>query len=151
MEAGEKFLATNITLDESRPDWKRFPMVLGKRGTGKSFTFRQCIACALQNGLTTCVTPTGTLACTCKDLYSDAITCDTSHSIFQFISHATTLYSINSHLSQYDVIFIDEISQVSGDFCQQQPLATKNGKTIQAKNIFSCQHCRSHVLTFTLT
>ena len=175
MEARKQFLPTNMALDESRPDWKRFPMVLAKPGTGKFFAFQQCIASALQNGLTTCVaTPAGTLACTYKDLYSDAVTCDTIHSIFQFKSHATTVSSINSHLSQYDVIFIDEISQVSValfhhlintinvlnrrpilvhccDFCQQQPLATKNGKTIQAKNILSCQHCHSHVLTFTLT
>ena len=66
---------------------------------------------------------------------------------FQFKRVATTVSSINSQLSQYDVIFIDEILQVSvdlfhhvistinvlnrcpilvlcGDFCQHQPLAT---------------------------
>ena len=81
--------------------------------------------------------------------------------------------SINSYLSVYDVILIDEISQVSkelfhhvttlttlssrpilvlsGDFCQHQPLATKNNKNVQTENILSCNHCMSYVIRFTLS
>ena len=170
----QSLLSTNNTVD-SDVDWKRFPLVLGKPGTGKSFTLQQCIYFCIENNLTICVaTPTGTLACTYKDIYGDEVTCDTIHSVFLFKCNAKMSSSINSHLSVYDVIFIDEISQVSkelfhhvittltslssrpilvlcGDFCQQQPLATKNNKTVQTENILSCNHCMSYVIQFTLS
>ena len=61
MEAGEEFPATNITLDESRPDWKRYPMVLGKPGTGKILPHSAVHCLCFTEWLTTCVaTPTGT-------------------------------------------------------------------------------------------
>ena len=164
-------LSTNNNVD-SDVDWKSFPLVLGKPGTGKSFTLQHCIYFCIENNLTICVAkPIGTLACTYKDLYE--VTCDTIHGVFLFKCNAKMSSSINSYLSVYDVILIDEISQVSkelfhhvttlttlssrpilvlsGDFCQHQPLATNNNKNVQTENILSCNHCMSYVIRFTLS
>ena len=175
VEQREQCLFAGGSAHESDIDWKRFPVVLGKPGTGKSFTMQECIQFSIDNDLKTCVaTPTGTLACTYKDLYGDKVTCDTIHSLFFFKCHSNMSSSVNSSLSLYDVIFIDEISQVSkdlfhhvihtlsilsrrpililcGDFCQQQPLSTRNNKTVQAENIMSCSHCISYLVRFTLS
>ena len=101
---------------ESDIDWKRFPVVLGKSGTGKSFTEQECIQFSIENDLKTFVaTPTGTLKCTYKDLHGDKVTCDTTHSLFFFKCHSNISSAVNSSHSVHNVIFLDEISQVSKD------------------------------------
>ena len=45
-------------------DWRSFLLILGKPGTGKTFTVHKCIQYCLQNHLSVAVAvPTGTLAC----------------------------------------------------------------------------------------
>ena len=108
-------------------------------------------------------------------MYDDTdVHCDTLHSLFKYISVDTTIPVINRALSKYDIIIIDEISQVSvdmfhhitgtidkviprpilflsGDFAQQQPLITLGTRTTTTKNIFSCQHCTSCMIKFHLS
>lgn len=157
------------------PCENKFPLVLGKPGTGKTHTIHKCIQHCLNNGLNPCVAvPTGTLACTYKELYGEDVTCDTLHGIFKFHTITNDKPQINWSLSIYDVIFIDEVSQVSvdlfhhilatvcrldispllilsGDFAQQQPIATVNNRTSMVSNILSCQHCKDHLQIFNLT
>ena len=40
---------------------------------------------------------------------------------------------------------------LSGDFAQQQPLATVQKRTQQVKNTLSCVHCKSHTRMFTMS
>ena len=174
VEQREDYLLTGIATADTEVDWQRFPLLLGRPGTGKSYTLHHCIDLSIAMGLQACVaTPTGTLACTYRDLYGEKLTSNTIHSIFFNNCSATSSTSINPYLSVYDVIFIDEISQVSvdlfhhvvqslsalpkrpililcGDFCQQQPLTTRNHRTVETSNILSCGHCMSSVLRFTL-
>lgn len=71
----QSLISKNTPAFPSNVDWKRFPTVLGKPVTGKSFAIQQCIAFSIQNNLMISVaTPTGTLACTCKEVYGDEAT-----------------------------------------------------------------------------
>ena len=85
VEKREQCLITGVSPIEFDMDWKQFSLVLGKPGTGKSYTMRQCIQFSIDNDPNTCAaTPNGTLACTHKDLNRDTVTCDTIHGIFTF-------------------------------------------------------------------
>eukprot|EP00795_Rhopilema_esculentum_P003594 gene3594-12991_t len=161
-------------IDDSALDWKKFPLILGKPGSGKTYTIHKCIRFCIENDYNVAVAvPTGVLACTYREIYDDDVHCDTVHSLFTYQTMNEKTPSINWMLSQYDVIFIDEISQVStdifhhiiktfeklirrpililsGDFAQQQPIGNRAGKTTTLPNIQSCHHCMSHVVTFQL-
>ena len=164
-----------IAMCPSDVDWRRFLLILGKAGTGKTFTMQQLIQYCLDNMLSVAVAvPTGTLACTYRERYQELVTCDTLHGFFNFSSDNNNGSRINWNIAMYDIIFIDEISQVSvemfhhiistvdkvirrplvvmcGDFAQQQPISTVNNETRQVSNISSCQHCLSFLVRVTLT
>ena len=55
VEAREQSVFSNTMAHECDIDWKRFPLVVGKPGTGKSFTIQYCIQFCIDNHLTTCV------------------------------------------------------------------------------------------------
>ena len=119
-------------------------------------------------------TPTGTLASIYKGMYGDTLTTDTVHATFNIPYSVDGKPSINWELCFHDVIFIDEISQLSihvyrrilttlnvlpvrpvlflcGDFCQQQPLQTIAGKTTQAQNIQTQQELMNECCKLELT
>ncbi len=86
-------------------DWRRFPLVLGKPGTGKTFTLHKCIQYCIQNHIAVCVAlPTGTLACTYRDRYDDAVVCDTVHSLFHYQRDREHDNNYNFMLANFDVI-----------------------------------------------
>ncbi len=138
--------------------WKRFVLVTGKPGTGKSQTIIQCINYATTKDYEVCIaTPTGILACTFAQIVPENVHCETLHSLFHFSDNESEC-RYNWAICSLDVILIDEISQVSvklfqhiiltlnkllrrplvllcGDFSQQQPLATVKGVTRQVDNI----------------
>ena len=126
-------------------EWMQFMMLSGKPGSGKSHLLLTCINHALGSDSTVVVAaPTGILAQTFANTLDGDVHCDTLHSLFCF-SDTPENCRYNWTLNQYDVICIDEISQVSvplfkhimstlsklfvrplvllsGDFAQQQPL-----------------------------
>ncbi len=74
-----------IPCKSSDVDWRKFILVLGKPGTGKTFTIHQCIDYCRENNIPVCVgLPTGTLACTYREKFDDTVHCDTVHSLFLY-------------------------------------------------------------------
>ena len=91
----------------------KFILVTGKPGSGKTHLLLTCIDHALTTNNSVAVgAPTGTLAQTLSDSIGQTIHCDTLHSLFMY-SDTPENCKYNWRLAQYDVIFIDEISQVS--------------------------------------
>ena len=131
-------------------DWRSFLLILGKPGTGKTSNRHKCIKYCLENHLSVAIAvPTGTLACTYREKYEDSVTCDTLHGLFKFSCNEHEVSHINRNIAMFDIMFIDEVSKISesmfhhiinciervirppvvvmsGDFAQQQPIATVN-------------------------
>ena len=150
-------------------------LILGKPGSGKTYLLNACIEYCMENGHTVSVaTPTGCLACMYKSALPDSVTCETIHSMFQYPVKEAEHPSVNWYLANIDVIVLDEISQVSipifqhilntiqvlhlkplliacGDFAQQQPLSTIDGKVHQVPNIASDPQLLSIFRTLRLT
>ena len=60
-------------------DWQSILLLLGKPGTGKTFTLHKSIQYCLQNNTSVAVAfPTGTLARTYRQKYGDSVACDTA-------------------------------------------------------------------------
>lgn len=148
--------------NKSHPDnteWMNYIVITGHPGTGKTYTLQSCIdLCIARNYAVAVVTPTGALSCLYKAIYGDKIKTETIHSMFKISIDPLQKNSINWQLSFFDVLFIDEISQISresfdhmvktinlipikpvimmsGDFSQQQPLSTVQGKVKQVSSI----------------
>ncbi len=107
----------------------------------------------IENHIAVCFAlPTGTLACTYRNRYADAVVCDTVHSLFHYQRNHEHDNNYIVMLANLDVIFIDEISQISteifhhiianldklmqrpvlmlsGDFALKQPIGTVDGIT----------------------
>ena len=155
-------------------EWMQFIMLSGKPGSGKSYLLLMCIHHALATGCSVVVAaPTGILAQTFAESLHDEVHCDTLHSLF-FFSETSETCSYNWALNKYDVICIDEISQVSvplfhhilltlsklfvrplillsGDFAQQQPLGTVNSRTTTLPNILSDRAIMDNIIRFNLS
>ena len=55
-------------------DWRKFPLIIGKAGSGKIFTVEKCIEHCTYNGIPACVgVPICILACTYRAKYEDHI------------------------------------------------------------------------------
>ena len=138
----------------SGPEWRKFLLVRGKPGTGKTFAVLHSIRTALQAEYKVlCATPTGMLSSTYNSLIPDeAFHADTIHSAFKYPVNPDERPLINWDIANYDFIVIDELSMVPftlfdhilatlqelhirpvvllcGDKQQQQPIATVDGKT----------------------
>ena len=135
-------------------DWRKFLLVRGNPGTGKTFAVLHSIRTALQaEHKVLCATPTGMLSSTYNSLIPDeAFHADTIHSAFKYPVNPDERPLINWDIANYDFIVIDELSMVPstlfdhilatlqelhirpvvllyGDQQQQQPIATVDGKT----------------------
>ena len=140
-----------------------------------SSTFNMyCIEHALDRQCTVAVAaPTGKLAQTLSQSVDDSVTSDTLHSLFMY-SDTPDMSRHNLSLGQYDIVFIDEVSQISvalfshimctlskifirplavlsGDFAQQQPIATIDTVTKEVPNISTNPTIMEHIVTFELS
>lgn len=142
-------------------DWKRYLLVTGNPGCGKTHTMNACISRSLIYRLKVCVAaPTGFLACKYKSMFGDRITTDTVHAAFKYPVQESDAPAINWELAKFDFLVIDEISMIpkpifmhilntiqqlptrpivffSGDEAQQQPIMTVDHKIVQVENIMS--------------
>ena len=95
-------------------NWKKQILVKGHAGTGKSYVMEACISYCLQNNFVAHIaTPTGPLASIYKGMYGDTLTTDTVHAAFNIPYPVDNKGTINWEIGFHDVIFIDEISQLS--------------------------------------
>ncbi len=99
-----------------KTDWRKFLLVTGYPGCGKTFMLRTCIQFCLDNDLSPAVaTPTGCLACVYKEEFQDRVLCDTVHATFHIPAREGEHHTVNWNLCHADVLFIDEVSQISCD------------------------------------
>jgi hypothetical protein len=156
-------------------DWRKFLLVVGRAGTGKSFTLIKVIdACISMTGNVFVATPTGFLATQFKDQFPDDIDTDTIHAAFHYPVSQQDRPSYNWNLSNYDLIVIDELSMVpvkifehvlatvselpirpivllAGDDCQLQPIEKVDGKIQTTKTAMRSDQLRSITTKVILT
>ena len=137
----------------SRHDWRKFLLIRGKPGTGKTYAVLHSIRDALASEYRVlCTTPTGMLSSTYNATITDEnFASDTIHSAFRYPVDVNERPQINWDLANYDLIVVDELSLVPsivfdhilmtlqelhvrpavvlcGDQQQQQPIATVDGR-----------------------
>ncbi len=99
--------------DNLEVDWQKYLLVVGRAGTGKSFTLTKAIETANSMHLKLLVaTPTGFLSTAYKDRFGECIDTDTLHAAFYYPVSPKDKPMHNWNLSNYDVIIIDELSMV---------------------------------------
>ncbi len=141
-------------------DWKKPVIVTGDAGCGKSHTIHLIVTHLVNKEYNVLVAaPTGFLAAVFKAILPVEVQCYTVHASFHYPVDNDVSPSINWHLSDFDVIIIDEISMIpeiifqrmlrafnvllfcpvillSGDAGQQQPFLCENGKIMQLTSPF---------------
>ena len=86
-------------------DWKKYLLVTGKPGCGKTHTLNACISERVTRRLKVCVAaPTGFLACKFKAIFGDDISTDTVHAAFKYPIEEGTSPSVNWELSRFDIL-----------------------------------------------
>ena len=113
-------------------------MITGNPGTGKSHGILACVSELLQQDVNIMIaTPTGFLASGYRSQTTDEVTCDTVHSSFTFPILSTETSKINWSLSHFDLIIIDEFSNI---YCSPFPSSCFN----QFFFFPVTEHSRSH-------
>lgn len=94
-------------------DWRKFILVTGKPGTGKTQTLLRCIDyCMSMHRSVHVATPTGFLATRYQQEFHDDITADTVHSAFHYPVSPDEPASTNWEIAHFDLVVLDEISMV---------------------------------------
>ena len=111
LQEDEHEVARNRSLGQ---DWKRFILINGKPGTGKTHTVCKVISATLQQEYNVKVAaPTGFLASTYRGRFSENnFSADTIHGLFKYPVDPTERPQINWELVNADLLVIDEISMV---------------------------------------
>lgn len=95
-------------------NWKIPILIHGYAGSGKTFVIHKCKHYALSQHFNILVTtPTGFLACKCKEIFGNEITTDTIHAAFGIPVQTNDAFVFQLDLFRYDLIVIDEISMIS--------------------------------------
>ena len=142
-------------------DWRKFSLITGKPGTGKSRVLLAVIEKCIAEGRKVLVAaPTGYLASYYREIFQSDITSDTVHSAFHYPINKDEAPVINWNISSFDVIIFDEISMIperigrhvietlcqvtirpvvllAGDNQQQQPIENVCMKVREVKSLFS--------------
>ena len=155
-------------------DWRKFILLCGKPGTGKTHTVITAIREAIHNDWRVAIAaPTGFLASGYRTQFDHHVLVDTVHSMFQYPVDPVQRPEVNWILSDY-VLVIDEISMIpvdifhhitrtiqdlplrpvlvlSGDEQQQQPIASDRNRTVQTTSILHHRFFYALVIKYTLT
>lgn len=156
-------------------DWKKFLLVVGRAGTGKSYALNKVIEKALLLHMKVFVaTPTGFLATGYKDQFQGDVDSDTIHSAFHYPVKSNEKARFNWSLGTYDLLIIDELSMVpikifdhifatiselpirpivllAGDDQQLQPIECVEGKIQTTATIMTTQKLSNVTIKILLT
>ena len=147
-------------------EYTKYQLLLGCPGTGKTQVVKPLVHTLIEEeySVTVC-TPLGLLATNYREEFYPDLEADTIHALFNIPVAAYQQYVVNYSIGKYDAIIIDEASMVGGDTfdmihdtlkkqahrpvviiagdeCQQPPLQTVNGRTIQTTSILKKQRLR---------
>ena len=138
--------------------WEKPILIIGKPGAGKTETICQCVCKQMENDKNILVAaPTGFLARRFRAILHTEVDCETVHSAFHIPVDLNQQASTNWHLSEYDIVIIDEISMISeknfqhilhtisrlifrpvlvvcGDYAQQQPFEKLAHRTVNVSS-----------------
>ena len=94
--------------------WEKPILIIGKPGAGKTETICQCVCKQMESDKNILVAaPTGFLARRFRAILPTKVDCETVHSAFHIPVDLNEQSSTNWHLSEYDIIVVDEISMIS--------------------------------------
>lgn len=151
---------------DNSDDYLKYQLLLGCPGTGKTQVVKRLLHTLIQEEFTVTVcAPLGLLATHYREEFDPHLEADTIHALFNIPVSEEQQYTVNYNLSKYDVIIIDEASMVAddtfnmvhdslekqvhrplviiaGNECQQPPLQTRNGRTIQTTSILKNRQLR---------
>ena len=169
----------NLTVASENPehsfDWRKFLMVVGKAGTGKSYALTNLIhTCVTAKRNVMVATPTGYLATEYKDKFSDDIDAETIHAAFHYPVSPEERPTFNWNLSNYDMLIIEELSMVpvpifdhifstiselpirpvvvmAGDDRQIQPIESIDGRIQTTKSVMTSDKLADITMKVVLT
>ena len=140
----------------ARSGWRRYQLLLGKPGAGKSQVLKRLIATALKNEYKVALcAPLMILVSHYRDLFNDEVYADTVHTMFHIPIDTGDQHEVNYRLGSFDLLVVEEASMINyenfalmhgslekqvrrpfviaaGDRKQQPPLATVQDKSILA-------------------
>ena len=141
-------------------DWRKFVLIKGKPGAGKSHALKVAIKESLEDKYTVCCAmPTGILTSQYRSqFFEDNFCADTIHSLFKYPVSSLEKLQVNWDLARYDVLIVDELSMVPvkifdhvrnslnelhvrpvvilcGNEQQQQPIEMVEGRTRQMSGV----------------
>ena len=155
-------------------DWRKYIIVRGVAGTGKTHVIHTSIHSCIANGYAIFVaTPTGKLATEYRAKFDNQIDADTIHSAFYYSVASRDVPTTNWSLSAFNVIILNEASMVrfttaSQIFCtiedisirplviiygheaQQQPFEEHHGHTCTVPSMLQHPYTQCHAVRFTL-
>lgn len=94
-------------------NWKKPLLVTGEAGSGKSYTIHSIVNPSVKHNVKVLVaTPTGFLASVFRAALPEEVCCETVHASFHFPVEDNISPTVNSQLSYYDIVIIDELSMI---------------------------------------
>ncbi len=166
---------TNAVTSNNETPWRKFILISGRHGTGKSQTICKTISTCIEQQRNILVTaPAGILPARYQNIFNPNIHTETVHSAFNYPVNADERPTTNWNISSYDIVIIDEISMIpkkifhhiidtiqqipvrpilvlAGDVQQQQPIETIDGQISQVESILSEPQFRRMVEEYKLT
>ena len=158
----QTFLDDRVDCDgQQDSSWRKFRVLLGKPGTGKSQVLIRAIHQAVQQECSVLLAaPVALLAQGYRAIFGPDLECDTLHAAFHIPVQPGQSWDVNFSLNRFDMVVVDEASLVSpasfdivaatlnrlncrpvvviaGDRCQQQPLQTVQGRVCNTVSILN--------------
>ena len=157
-------LSTSLPLDPAK-DWRKYNLLLGKPGTGKSQVLKRLICSAVHLEEVAFCAPLAILVTGYREEFGHELYADTVHAMFHLPVGEQQEHSVNYQLGDYDLLLLDEASMVSahnfallhqtlekqvrrplvilaGDDRQQLPLETRGARTVQGRSILHSEELR---------
>ena len=158
----QTFLDDRVDCDgQQDSSWRKFRVLLGKPGTGKSQVLIRAIHQAVQRECSVLLAaPVALLAQGYRAIFGPDLECDTLHAAFHIPVQPGQSWDVNFSLNRFDMVVVDEASLVSpasfdivaatlnrlncrpvvviaGDCRQQQPLQTVQGRVCNTVSILN--------------